>query len=113
MEVDASIYVSISLIFLAAVAFKFHRGANNTSPAKNSLQLPPSPPNRRALPFLGHLHLLSKPVHRSLHNLSHTGSGAVRFPIMWIQFGSRPAVVVSSSAAAEECFTCKNDVALA
>ncbi|CAI0397496.1 unnamed protein product [Linum tenue] len=113
MEIDASIYVSISLIFLAAVAFQFHRGANNTSPAKNSLQLPPSPPNRRALPFLGHLHLLSKPVHRSLHNLSHNGAGAVKFPIMWIQFGSRPAVVVSSSAAAEECFTGKNDVALA
>ncbi|CAI0542736.1 unnamed protein product [Linum tenue] len=102
MEINASIYLSIVLVFLA-IAFKLsHRAKNNN--------LPP-PPNRRALPVLGHLHLLTKPLHRSLHKLSHNGGGAST-PIMRLKFGSRPVVVVSSAAAAEECFT-SHDVVLA
>ncbi|CAL1414778.1 unnamed protein product [Linum trigynum] len=103
MEINASIYLSIVLVFLA-IAFKLsHRARNNN--------LPPPPPNRRALPVLGHLHLLTKPLHRSLHKLSHNGGGAST-PIMRLKFGSRPVVVVSSAAAAEECFT-SHDVVLA
>ncbi|EEF37439.1 cytochrome P450, putative [Ricinus communis] len=59
--------------------------------------LPPSPP---ALPIVGHLHLLKPPMHRAFYHLSQKYG-----PIMFLQFGSRPVVIVSSSSAAEECFT--------
>ncbi|XP_062097343.1 cytochrome P450 81Q32-like [Humulus lupulus] len=64
--------------------------------------LPPSP--AFSLPIIGHLHLLKKPLHRTLAKLSHQYG-----PVLHIQFGSRPVVLISSPSAAEECFT-KNDV---
>ncbi|XP_065873407.1 cytochrome P450 81Q32-like [Euphorbia lathyris] len=67
-------------------------------------KLPPSPP---ALPVIGHLHILKQPIHRSLHNLSQKFG-----PIFYLWLGSRPAVVISSPSAVEECFT-KNDIVLA
>ncbi|KAJ9189316.1 hypothetical protein P3X46_000626 [Hevea brasiliensis] len=66
--------------------------------------LPPSPPS---LPIIGHLHLLKQPIHQSLNNLSQKYG-----PIMSLRLGSRPAIVVSSPSAVEECFT-KNDIVLA
>ncbi|KAK8611597.1 hypothetical protein V6N13_131644 [Hibiscus sabdariffa] len=76
----------------------------NTLLPKHPQNLPPSPPS---LPILGHLHLLKLPVHRFYHSLSQKYG-----PIFSLRLGSRLLVVVSSSTAAEECFT-KNDVVLA
>lgn len=63
---------------------------------------PPSPP---ALPIIGHFHLLKRPLHQSLNNLS-TKYG----PIFLLRLGSRPSVVLSTRSAIEECIA-KNDTA--
>ncbi|XP_058081574.1 cytochrome P450 81Q32-like [Magnolia sinica] len=67
-------------------------------------KLPPSPPS---LPILGHLHLLKKPVHRSLTVLSNRYG-----PILSLRFGSRPVLLISSSSSAEDCLS-KNDIIFA
>ncbi|XP_050368882.1 cytochrome P450 81Q32-like [Argentina anserina] len=67
--------------------------------------LPPSP--SFSLPILGHLYLLKAPNHRTFHSLSQKYG-----PIFSLWFGSRRAIVISSSAAVQECFT-KNDIVLA
>lgn len=67
--------------------------------------LPPRP--LLALPIIGHLHLLKTPLHRSLHSLSNRHG-----PILSLRFGSRPVVLISSPAIAEQCFT-QHDVVFA
>ncbi|KAJ8640704.1 hypothetical protein MRB53_017398 [Persea americana] len=67
----------------------------------------PKPPSPPSLPILGHLHLLKKPLHRSLAALSHRYG-----PLLSLRFGSRPVLVVSSPELVEECFT-KNDITFA
>ncbi|KAH6800414.1 hypothetical protein C2S52_000878 [Perilla frutescens var. hirtella] len=67
--------------------------------------LPPSP--LLLLPVLGHLYLFKKPLHQTLAKLSQKYG-----PVLFLQFGSRPVLVVSSPSAVEECFT-KNDVVFA
>uniref|UniRef100_A0A2C9VXF0 Cytochrome P450 n=1 Tax=Manihot esculenta TaxID=3983 RepID=A0A2C9VXF0_MANES len=67
--------------------------------------LPPSP--FPTLPIIGHLHLLNKPLHRSLSIISNRYR-----PVLLLQFGCRRVLLVSSPSAVEECFT-KNDIALA
>ncbi|KAH7536704.1 hypothetical protein FEM48_Zijuj03G0014600 [Ziziphus jujuba var. spinosa] len=66
--------------------------------------LPPSP---LPLPLIGHLHLLKKPIHRTLSKLSEQYG-----PVYLIWFGFWPVVVVSSPSAVEECLV-KNDAILA
>ncbi|PIA56658.1 hypothetical protein AQUCO_00700785v1 [Aquilegia coerulea] len=70
----------------------------------NKKNLPPSP---FALPILGHIHLFKKPLNRRLQTLSNRYG-----PILFLQFGSRPVLVISSSSLVEECFT-KNDLIFA
>lgn len=94
MEV-ALLFSSIAL-FLLYLILKPFTGKN--------YRLPPSP--AAALPILGHLHLLTPPLHRTFHRFSETHG-----PIFSLKLGARRVVVVSSPALAEECFT-KNDVVL-
>ncbi|KAL2522539.1 Cytochrome [Forsythia ovata] len=90
------LYTALSLLLLV-LAFKFLS-------AKKS-RLPPSP--LPALPYIGHLHLLKQSLHRTFHHLSQ-----LLGPVFSLRFGTRLVVVISSSNAAEECFT-KNDIVLA
>ncbi|XP_059641258.1 cytochrome P450 81Q32-like [Cornus florida] len=92
------VYTCLSVLLLV-LAFNFLSKSRN-----RRRNLPPSPP---ALPVIGHLHLLKPPLHRTLHSLSQKYG-----PIISLQFGTRPIVVVSSPSAVEECFT-TNDVVLA
>ncbi|PPS18239.1 hypothetical protein GOBAR_AA02344 [Gossypium barbadense] len=55
----------------------------------------------------GHLHLIKKPLHRTLAKLSKQHG-----PILFLRFGSRPVLVVSSPSATEECLS-KNDTVFA
>ncbi|KAI8548617.1 hypothetical protein RHMOL_Rhmol07G0287200 [Rhododendron molle] len=66
--------------------------------------LPPSPPR---IPILGHFHLLKKPFHHALHNLSLKYG-----PVFSLRFGCCPVLVISTPSAVEECFT-KNDIIFA
>ncbi|KAK6279884.1 hypothetical protein POUND7_020151 [Theobroma cacao] len=99
MEPESTILCSslslILLLFCFKLLFQIKTSKQN---------LPPSPPS---LPFLGHLHLIKRPIHCFYHSLSQKYG-----PIFSLRFGSRLVVVVSSPAAAEECFT-KNDIVLA
>ncbi|XP_042493512.1 cytochrome P450 81Q32-like [Macadamia integrifolia] len=71
---------------------------------KHNKNLPPSP---FAFPIIGHLHLIKEPLHRSLHHLSDQYG-----PILYLHFGSRPVLLLTSPSAVEECFT-KNDIIFA
>lgn len=82
--------------FLLVLAVKFLLPTG-----KKRKNLPPSPP---AIPIIGHLHLLKQPIHRTLENLSRKYG-----PIVFLRFGSRSVILVSSPSLAEECFT-KNDI---
>jgi hypothetical protein len=67
-------------------------------PKQNTInqRKPPGPPT---LPIIGNLHLLGTLPHRTLHSLSKKYG-----PIMSLQFGQVPAVIISSSKAAESFF---------
>lgn len=102
MKYHIMAYVTISLLFIYVTKllfFLFITNKNNNTKMRN---LPPSPPS---LPIIGHLHLLTKPYHRSLALLS-----ARYGPILHLRFGSRPVLLVSSASVAEECLV-KNDLA--
>ncbi|KAL2242117.1 cytochrome P450 81E8-like [Sesamum indicum] len=66
-----------------------------------------SPPSPRALPLIGHLHLIKSSLYLSLTSLSSQYG-----PILSLQLGYKSVVVVSSPPAIEECFT-KNDIVFA
>ncbi|XP_076952105.1 cytochrome P450 81Q32-like [Bidens hawaiensis] len=72
--------------------------------SKFLLQIPPNhknlPPTPRSLPIIGHQHLIQDPLHRVLHTLSLKYGHA-----FILRFGSRPALVLSSSSLVEECVT--------
>ncbi|KAJ4798098.1 hypothetical protein LUZ62_049344 [Rhynchospora pubera] len=65
--------------------------------SKSKKNLPPGPP---ALPVLGHLHLVKQPLHQALLKISNKYG-----PAIFLRFGSRPVLVVSSQDLAEKCFT--------
>ncbi|KAL7262281.1 hypothetical protein ACSBR1_000625 [Camellia fascicularis] len=95
MEVTLFIYLPLFLSFYF-LAQNFLRKPQN---------LPPSP--FPTLPLLGHLHLLKKPIHRTLSKLSDRYG-----PVLLLRFGSRRVLLVASPSAAEECFT-QNDIVFA
>ncbi|PIA33012.1 hypothetical protein AQUCO_04200037v1 [Aquilegia coerulea] len=60
------------------------------------------------LPILGHLHrIIKKPLHRTLAKLSDKYG-----PILFLRYGFRRVLLISSPSAVEECLT-KNDIAFA
>ncbi|XP_042488517.1 cytochrome P450 71A1-like [Macadamia integrifolia] len=65
-----------------------------TRSTKKPKNLPPSPPK---LPFIGNFHQLGTLPHKSLRALSHKYG-----PLMLMQLGSSPTVVVSSAEVLEE-----------
>ncbi|KAL6583718.1 hypothetical protein OROMI_003007 [Orobanche minor] len=65
-----------------------------SSKGRNIRTLPPSPP---ALPVIGNLHQLGRLPHRSLFLLSKNYG-----PVMYLKFGSKPVLVVSSAVFAKE-----------
>ncbi|KAJ4749467.1 Cytochrome P450 [Rhynchospora pubera] len=85
-----AVLLSICILVLTKIILTYA----NKNKSKN---LPPSPP---ALPFVGHLHLLKKPLHQTLARISEQYG-----PITCLRFGTRPVLVVSSRSLAEQCFT--------
>nr|UUY85546.1 camptothecin hydroxylase [Camptotheca acuminata] len=71
---------------------------------RHSSKLPPSP---FALPIIGHLHLIRNSLHQVLECLASQYG-----PILFLKFGTRSILVVSSPSAVEECLI-KNDIIFA
>lgn len=93
----------IIAILSVAILFLLHYyllGRGNGGAAR----LPPGPP---AVPILGHLHLVKKPMHATMSRLAERYG-----PVFSLRLGSRRAVVVSSPGCARECFT-EHDVTFA
>ncbi|MCD7470775.1 hypothetical protein HAX54_010885 [Datura stramonium] len=95
MDLSYSYYILI-FTFLYLLKNHFLRKFQN---------LPPSP--FISLPIIGHLYLFKKPLHKALAKISEKHG-----PLLFLRFGSRPVLLVSSPSLAEECFT-KNDLVFA
>ncbi|KAJ1289372.1 hypothetical protein BS78_02G158900 [Paspalum vaginatum] len=73
---------------------------------RSSSNLPPSPPS---LPLVGHLHLIGRLPHRSLHE-PHLRYGGGSGGLLLLQLGRRLTLVASTAAAAADLFR-KHDLA--
>ncbi|PWA59421.1 cytochrome P450 mono-oxygenase [Artemisia annua] len=73
--------------------------------SRKSSNLPPTV--FPSVPIIGHLYLLKPPVYQTLAKIS-----AKYGPIVFLRFGSRRVLLVSSPSASKECFT-KNDIIFA
>nr|BAD27507.1 P450 [Lolium rigidum] len=101
---DKAYIAILSCAFLFLVHYVLGKVSHGRRGKKGAVQLPPSPP---AIPFIGHLHLVEKPIHATMCRLA-----ARLGPVFSLRLGSRRAVVVSSSECARECFT-EHDVTFA
>ncbi|KAL9809940.1 putative cytochrome P450 [Arabidopsis thaliana] len=71
-------------------------------------QNPKLPPSPTPLPIIGHLHLINKyPLPQALHHLSSNYG-----PVLFLKFGCREVLILSSPDSIEECFT-NHDITLA
>ncbi|XWS56217.1 hypothetical protein CRYUN_Cryun09bG0067200 [Craigia yunnanensis] len=90
--VDSQDYIILFLIWLITIIFL--RAILNKTRGKT--RLPPSP---RALPVIGHMHLLGPIPHQALNKLSNRYG-----PLIYFYIGSKPSVLVSSPELAKEVF---------
>ncbi|KAK2663619.1 hypothetical protein Ddye_002193 [Dipteronia dyeriana] len=79
----------LTLIFFAFFFVKWVFFSSDTHK-----KLPPSP---KKLPIIGKLHQIGLHIHRSLHSLAQCHG-----PLMLLNFGKLPVLVVSSAEAAQE-----------
>ncbi|KAM0890043.1 hypothetical protein ACQ4PT_027332 [Festuca glaucescens] len=98
MELNLVTYASIAVFVLSAIYLYFMTRST-------SRRLPPSPPG---WPVIGHLHLLTDMPHHALAELATT----MRAPLLRLQLGSIPAVVISKPDLARAALT-TNDAAMA
>ncbi|KAI3870169.1 hypothetical protein MKW92_040700 [Papaver armeniacum] len=77
---------------------------SNLFSKKSTKIKPPTPP---ALPIIGHLHLINKPLNKALKDLSDRYG-----PVLLLRFGSQSVLALSSPSSVEECLT-KNDIIFA
>ncbi|KAF8702024.1 hypothetical protein HU200_033364 [Digitaria exilis] len=89
--------VGALIVFLYVVVLNHRRCGN----------LPPSPPS---VPLLGHLHLIGRLAHRSLHDLHLRYGGG--HGLLLLQLGRRRTLVVCTAAAATDMFK-NHDLAFA
>nr|UAK14953.1 cytochrome P450 81K10 [Iberis amara] len=96
MEILLFIFFSLAVtLFFIISKFLYSRNPN----------LPPSP---SPIPIIGHLHLISKnPLPQALHLLS-----SIYGPILFLKFGCRSVLILSSPDSIDECFT-NHDTTLA
>ncbi|XP_059074846.1 xanthotoxin 5-hydroxylase CYP82C4-like [Cryptomeria japonica] len=102
LEATSIVVLAVALAALLLIANSLR--SRNNSWAKTNIPQPPS------WPIIGHLPLLSRskqPIHRFISSLSERYG-----PIMYLQLGFRPVLVIASSDLAKECFTA-NDKAFA
>ncbi|KAF7838256.1 cytochrome P450 71A1-like [Senna tora] len=85
---------SLFCFFIIALFLIKLRHGRRTTKSSNFINLPPSPPK---LPFIGNLHQLGSLPHHSFRSLSQKYG-----PIMFLQLGQSPTVVLSSPEFASE-----------
>ncbi|KAI3918200.1 hypothetical protein MKX01_041520, partial [Papaver californicum] len=95
LTTKASCHVILLLVFITVPLLAFLRRKNGVR-YKGIWRLPPGP-NR--LPLIGNLHQLGDMTSQSLQKLSNKYG-----PLMFIQIGSIPALVISSTDVAKEVF---------
>ncbi|CAI0547502.1 unnamed protein product [Linum tenue] len=86
-----------AIFFCSAAYFLLNRYYSSTSSAPPKKHLPPSPPG---LPVIGNLHQIGRHPHRTFAALARRYAA----PVMLLRLGSRPALLVSTGAAARELF---------
>ena len=90
--VDSQEYIIVFLIWLITLIFL----RVIISKTRGKTRLPPSP---RALPVIGHMHLLGPIPHQALNKLSNRYG-----PLIYFYIGSKPSVLVSSQELAKEVY---------
>ncbi|KAJ3696169.1 hypothetical protein LUZ60_001546 [Juncus effusus] len=94
MEVAIFSFKSIIVALVCLIVIQTFLSFINKNKSK---KLPPSP---LALPLIGHLYLLKKPLHQTLSRVAQKYG-----PAIFLHFGSRPVLVISSYSLSEQCFT--------
>ncbi|XP_071723245.1 cytochrome P450 71A19-like [Rutidosis leptorrhynchoides] len=87
-------FMLITLVFCAAIAIICLICTYSNTRDVENINPPPSPPK---LPIIGNLHQIGKQLHRKLHSLS-----AKYGPLMILNLGSTPFLVISSSEIVDE-----------